>query len=263
MKKHGIQQVMPAKKEQMDMMMKWWISALIVFMVAIGLGVVAGWWVFKNFDMNLPVRNQPATVTLPEPMQVRAKVLNDLDVMVKGQLSTEIPIDQSIQVPINETLHTVISFDHDVPIKMQVPVSYTLPLDQVIHVDSKVKVTVLGKDISLPIRGDIPIKAQIPINMNVPIDQRVRLKFVAPADAKLQQQLNIPLKTTIATTFPLQGVMQVPVKSELQAQVVVPQPISAVISESDFSFPLSQLALQRVEKNADKSIDDKSTDKTE
>lgn len=237
----------------MQITIKWWLSALAIFIIAILLGIIAGWWVFKNFDMNLPIRNQPATVTLPEPIQVKAKVLNELDVMVKGHLATEIPIDQTIQVPVKDTLHTVISFDNEVPIKMQVPVKYTLPLDQKIHVDSTVKVRLLGRDISLPIRGDIPIKAQIPININVPVNQNIRLKFVAPADARLEQKLNIPLRTMIATNFPLQGVMQVPVKSELQAQVVVPQPVSAVITKSDFRFPLSQLALQRVEQIADKT----------
>lgn len=237
----------------MHSIIKWWLSAFAIFLVAILVGIIAGWWVFKNFDMSLPIRNQAATVSLPEPMQVRAKVLNDLDVMVKGHLATQIPIDQTIKVPINETLHTVISFDNEVPIKMTVPVNYNLPLDQKIHVDSTVKVRLLGKDISLPIRGDIPIKAQIPININVPIDQKVRLKFVAPADAKLHQTLNVPLKTTIATNFPLQGVMQVPVKSELQAQVIVPQPVSAVITESDFKFPLNQLALQRIAQIKDKA----------
>lgn len=242
----------------MQITIKWWLSAFIIFLVAILLGIVAGWWVFKNFDMNLPIRDQPATVSLPEPIQVKAKVLNDLDVMVRGNLATQIPINQTIQVPVNETLHTVISFDNEVPINMQVPVNYTLPLDQKIHVDSTVKVRLLGRDISLPIRGDIPIKAQIPININVPVNQKVWLKFVAPADARLKQNLNIPLKTTIATNFPLQGVLQVPVKSELQAQVIVPEPVSAVITKSDFRFPLSQLALQRVEKSVDKT-----TDKTE
>ncbi len=221
-----------------------WLGGLFAFAVMLGIGAAS--WLFKSTELRLPVRNQSAIVRLPQPIQAKARIANDLDILVRGEVQSQVPINQVIEVPIQDTLHTIISFDHAVPVKMDVPLNVTIPLDQILHVDSTVQVKVLGQQLSLPIRGDIPVKAQIPLKLNVPVDQQVHLKFVAPADATLKQTLKIPLKTSIDARIPIQGAMQVPVKSDLEAQVIISQPIPAVISHSDLTIPLSQLGLQRL-----------------
>lgn len=207
-------------------------------------GVFAGWWVLSYMQLHLPIRDQDAVITIPDPVQARAKVLSDLEVMVKGDISTKVPLDQVVSVPVQETLNTMIHFDHEVPIKLDVPVKDIIPVDQTITLDTHVKVNVLGKDIKLPLKGTIPIKLQVPINFTVPINQNIRVTFDAPAQAKLKQNIHVPLKTTIDTTIPIHGMMQVPVKSELNAQVVLADPIPAKILQSDLVIPLNNLGLK-------------------
>lgn len=222
-----------------------WLGGL--FVLAVVLGICAASWIFKSTELRLPVRNQAATVRLPAPIQAKARIANDLDILVRGEVQSKVPIDQVVEVPIQDTLHTVITFDHAVPVKMDVPISVNIPLDQTLHVDSTVQVKVMGQHISLPIRGDIPVKAQIPLKLTVPVDQQIHLKFVAPADATLKQTLKVPLKTSIDARIPIQGAMQVPVKSDLEAQVIINHPIPALITHSDLTIPLSQLGLRRMQ----------------
>lgn len=223
---------------------KEWLTGVIgLFALAVICGGLLAWWLINSFEVQLPLKNQPAHVKINEPILAKAQVLNALDVTVQDQVNAQIPIDQQIQVPIKDTIHTMVMFDHVLPIQLNVNINQKIPVNQTIHVDSKVQVKVLGKDISLPIRGDIPIQATIPVNFKLPIHQNIKLKFVAPVDAKINQQLNIPLKTTINAIVPIQGVLQVPIKSDIETQVFLPDPLAVVLTESNIHFPLKQVSL--------------------
>lgn len=220
------------------------LGAGLLLVVAIAVGVFAGWWLFTRMDARLTLVDQQATVRLPNPVPVKADILNDLQIMLNGNITTSVPIDQTVQVPIHDTLHVMATLDHDVPIKMTVPIHDIIPVDQTVHVDSKVAVMVMGRTLTLPIRGDVPIKADVPINLDVPVDQMVHLKFTAPADVKLLQALSVPLKTQIKTTIPLHSSLSVPVKSALLASVTIPDPVDAVVTHADLRLPLNTLRLK-------------------
>jgi len=116
-------------------------------------------------------------------------------------------------------------------------------VDQVVHVDTQVQVRVLGRDLTLPVRGDVPIKAMIPVNLDIPVDQRVRVRFSTPADVRIDQPLRIPLKAVIDTVVPVHSQLRVPVQSALQANIRVQGPVPAVIEHADLRLPLRDLAL--------------------
>lgn len=219
------------------------LTVLLFFVLAVLAGVLAAWWILSYMQLHLPIRNQNAVITIPAPVQARAKVLDALDVQVQGNISTEVPVNQNIAIPVQDTLNTMIHFDHDVPIKMDVPVQNVVPVDQTVPVDTHVTVNVLGKDITLPVKGNIPIKMQVPIKFTVPVNQQVHLTFDAPAQAKLKQDLHVPLNAKINATIPIHGTMQVPVKSDLHAQVFLSDPMPATIVKSDLEIPLSGLSL--------------------
>lgn len=223
---------------------KRWIAAAVgLFAVAILAGVVLAWWLFNTLQVQFPLNNQQAQVKINDPILVQANVLNPLNVAVKGTLKTSIPIDQQIQVPVRDTVKPTVTFDHDVPIKVQIAVNNQIPIDQMVHINSNVQVKVLGKNISLPIQGDVPIKTVIPVNFKIPVDQNIRIRFVAPASATIDQRLNIPLKTTIDAMVAVEGKLEVPVKSQINTQVVLPKVVQATLIDSNIHFPLKAVSL--------------------
>lgn len=220
--------------------------ALIVGGSVLG-GVLAGVWVVGNIDANLLLREQHATVRIPGVVPVKADILNDLDIELKGDITTVVPVDQMVTLPIRDTLHVMATVDHDIPIKMNVAIRDTIRLDQVIKVNSKVEVDVLGTTLRLPVRGDIPIKADVPVTMNVPVNQPVRMKFTAPVAVDMQQALKVPLRTNISTTIPISSRMDVPVRSALNANVTIPGPVDTVITKADLNLPLRTLGFSRTQ----------------
>lgn len=220
-----------------------WVWGLLVLLAAMLGGAMAASWVFGHMHARVALHNQPATVVIPGELPVSAEILDNLDILIDGKISTTVPVDQTLQVPIKDTLRVVAAFDREVPIKMTVPVRENIPVDQVVHVDSRVDVQVMGHTLNLPIRGDVPIKATVPVSIDVPVDQVVRLKFSAPTEVRLQQALEVPLKTQISATIPVHGHFNIPVRAPLQANITIPQPIETIILQVDLQLPLKQLGL--------------------
>ncbi len=221
------------------------LLACLILLAAILGGMFASWFIFKHVDAKLLIQDQKATVELPPVFPARAKILNNLDIMLEGKITTVAPVDQMITVPIDDTLNIIATFDSKMPIKMNIPIKDTIPLDQVIHVDSKVQVKVLGRYITLPLRGDIPIKTSIPIELNVPVDQDIDLKFTTPLKAKLKQSLHVPLKADIHTTIPVRGMMSVPVKSDLVTTIHIDKPLDMMIKRAELNIPLRTIQLHQ------------------
>lgn len=215
----------------------------VIAIIGVAAGVLVGVWVFRNVDARLLLTHQPAKVIIPEPLRVSANVLNNLEIELDTSITTTVPIDQVITIPIAETLNVMADFDGDVPIKINVPVKDKIAIDQVLDIDTVIKAEILGDKHDLPLRGRIPVKAIVPVNLNIPVDQRVRLKFRAPVQAKLRQALTVPLKADISTTIPIKSQMSVPVKSALEASIRIPDPADIVIVESDLLLPLRTVVL--------------------
>lgn len=221
-----------------------WIILLLLGAGAVIGGVVVGVWVIGNVDARLLLANQPAKVLVPEQFEASARVTENLKISIDEVISTIVPIDVELSLPVRNTLNINAEFDGEVPIKMDVRVRDTITIDQVLDVDAVIDANFLGDWHKLPIKGKVPVKAVVPIDLIIPIDKMVRLKFETPVKAKITDNLNVPLKTSIAADIPIQSVMDVPVLSDLHAIVTLPpKQLDVIIDYADLLLPLRTLSL--------------------
>lgn len=222
---------------------KYWVmTGAGLFILAIVIGAALG-WLLSFLQLDVKIRQQPAQVQIIKPFASTVQINQPIPVQVQGNVNAKIPIDQTIAVPIDDTIHSVIRMNHSVPIRVNVNVDQRIPVNQTIHIDSKVTVKVLGKDITLPIRGDVPINASIPVRFTIPVNQSIKLNFSAPVSSQIKQVLYVPLKTTLQAVVPVQAHLQVPIQSPLNAQVRLPQPIDIMINSADLHIPLKTLSV--------------------
>jgi len=232
------------------------IGAGVLLIIALAVGAYLAWWVWKNLGAELLLRDQQASVVVPKPMSVGIDILDDLDILIDTVIDTTVPIDQTLTLPVKETLDVQVGFDNAVPIKMNVPLKDTIKLDQIIPVDGEVRARVLGKWITVPIKGELPVKADVPIDVNVPVDQLVKLQFNAPAKVDILEDLSVPLKANIKTSIPLKSAMQVPVRSRLRASATILEPADALIAEMDLKLPLREVGLSFSDSDDAKASDE-------
>ncbi|MBO6851884.1 MAG: hypothetical protein JJ867_15740 [Marinobacter sp.] len=231
----------------------WLAIAGTALILALVLGALGAFWLWKNLGAELLLRNQQAKVAIPEPMAVGIDILDSLDIELDTVLSTTVPIDQTLTLPIRDTLNVSVTFDSAVPIRMVVPLRQNIQLDQTIAVDGEVEVKALGKWFELPLRGELPVKATIPLDEEIEIDQMVDLKFTAPAQVALLDSLEVPLKVDIATDIPLKTRMSVPVRSRINAYATILEPADALLAEMDLELPIREIGLSWAPKDGPQS----------
>ncbi|MDX1458131.1 MAG: hypothetical protein R3276_11130 [Marinobacter sp.] len=240
----------------------WLLLAGVTLLLALAAGAYGGYWVWRNLGAELLLRNQQAKVTIPEPMPVGIDILDELDVELDTLLTTTVPIDQTLTLPIEDTLNVEVTFDSRVPIRMTVPIRQTIRLDQTIAVDGTVSVKTFGRWVELPLKGDLPVQADIPLDVEVAVDQQVNLAFTAPAQVTLLDDLEVPLKTNIQTRIPLRTALSVPVRSRMRAYATILEPADALIAELDLKLPIREIGFS-IQRNDQETAAPVATDKAE
>lgn len=222
-----------------------WLLLLVLLAGAVIGGALAALWVFSNVDARLVLADQHATVTTTEPFEVSARVTDRLRIRIDEHITTSVPVDVPLSLPVRDTLDIRAEFDAQVPIEMEVEVRDEIEIDQLIELDAVVDAFVLGDWHKLPIRGRIPVRATVPVNLLIPVDEVVHLQFTAPVRARILDNLNVPLQTVINTTIPIQSEMNVPLLSDLHGVVRMPpdKPLHVLINYADLQLPLRTLKL--------------------
>ena len=226
---------------------KYILGGLFFILLASVSGVLIAIWVFKHFNIYIPLENQSVSIDLQEPLQAKVQIQDALDVDVTGRVNAEILIYVYLSISVIQTLMPQVYFDNQVTIKTTIPVQETLKVSQDLPIDTRVKIKILGKDISLPLKGNIPIKLDVPIDLKVPLNQIVHLKFDAPVKAVLKQNLRLPLDATLNTNIPIKGHLNVPVKTALAATVDVKNTLPVKIQQGQLKIPLNSVVLSRTD----------------
>jgi hypothetical protein len=228
----------------------WW-ALLVLAGAAIGAFLVF-WFVVLRLEARLLVTGEPLKAYVDQTLDVTASVLNELDIELDETISTRVPVDELLSVPVEQPLNLVAEFDAVVPVRADVPVRDVILLEQNIDIDTVVEADLLGETFRLPLRGSFPVRAEVPVNLIVPIDQPVRMAFTAPIKARLKQNLEVPLKTEIVADVPLQTRMTVPVLNDLEVTADVQrQPALDVrLNYADLAIPLAKIRFGLVDDEA-------------
>lgn len=222
-------------------MLRQWSIVILVLLFASLCGAILAISAFKYLVLYIPLKNQNVDIALQAPLQARVHAHEALQTYVSGTVDAEIPLNETLSLPLTQTMKPVIEFDHVVPIKTTIPVKEVIKINQVLQLDSQVKVKVLGKDIALPVKGEIPIRLDVPVHLSVPVEQGLHLKFKSPVKVQLKEQLKLPIQTTLQSQIPIHGELSIPLKSDLKARVDIRHTLPVTIEHGQLELPLHQL----------------------
>lgn len=220
--------------------------ALLVLLVAMAIGAAAAYLIIGRIELTLALRDQPLTAIIPQQLKGRARVSDNLSLKLDETIRTTVPVNQRVTIPIKGTLNIVAIFDGEIPLRMKVRLKDSIPLKQIVELDTTVEAYLpeLGSTLKIPLRGRIPIDTMVPVDLVIPVDQRIRLDFTTPVTAHIRQDLDVPLRADIAAEVPIDATFKVPVLNEVEAVVNLPTgPSRAVIEHGDLTLPLRTLQL--------------------
>ena len=228
------------------------IWALPVLILAALAGAAVTGWVLSRIDLSLLLDHQPLSVVIPQDLSGKAGVKGRLDLRLSETIRTQVPVNQSVTIPIKERLDIMVLFDGEIPLRMNVRLKDRIPLRQIIDLDTTIEAFLpeFGTTMKIPLRGKAAIDIEVPVDLVIPVDQMLRLQFSSPVTAFLDQRLTVPLEAVIDAEVPIDAGFAVPILNEPGARLRMPTtPTRAVIVEGDLTLPLRSLQLGSPERS--------------
>lgn len=159
-------------------------------------------------------------------------------------IQTDIPLQQQVVVPVRLTIDQVVPVDTVIPFNDEL----TVPVEDVLHIDERFTVRVLGQDISLPIRGDIPISLTlvVPVEAEFPFQAEVPVSFPVSETLPVAVDWLVPVDLEVPVRLPVETTVEVPFERDLPIRVTVPValdvPLDIALDETPLGGYLRELA---------------------
>ena len=157
-------------------------------------------------------------------------------------INADIPLREKVLVPVDLEIDQVLPISMTVPFKDEIVV----PVDDVIHVDERFEIRVLGQDIRLPIRGDIPVKldVKVPIDKEFPIQAEIPVQFPISETLPVEIAWTIPVDLQIPVNLPVETEVLVPINQTIPISIEVPVVLDVPIDIPIGETPLGEFLLR-------------------
>lgn len=217
------------------------------------IGALIGWWVFWNVAAHLVLTDQAAMLQLPERKVLRLKTRNDLDVHMKGVITAQVPLQQTLEFPIDGSYLTDIDLDTYVPLETVITYEGVIPIDTLADIEAKAPVNFqnVKKYKNLHFKAKLPMKLRLPVKLVVPVKQNVRIKYSGPLKVHIKHVLRAPVGTTLNTALKVDQDFTLPVISSFEIDANLPKrPVAVSIRHADLNLDLSTTRLERKQEEA-------------
>lgn len=140
-------------------------SILISFFLIMILTAIL-FWFYLNIQASVVVSAHESDIRLPESLETKIHVGNNLQVQSIGKLDTSIDIDRQISVPLKGRYLADLEFEVETPITVSVDYATTLKVDQVMPLETTTDLIYKNKLLPrFPLKLNIPIKLDIPFQL--------------------------------------------------------------------------------------------------
>ncbi|OQX64046.1 MAG: hypothetical protein B5M56_01010 [Desulfococcus sp. 4484_241] len=244
---------------------RWLLPAVCCLLLVIAAVMVFLFVAYSQGKIGVMVKlkgQQQIKVRMAASFPVTADIDQMLKIPVKGRASLSVPVNQSVTVPFKKNLTVPVELDTMIPINLDVPLNLKIPIDTSVFVDTRVKTSVLGIPLTVPVKGYFPIKATIPVVQMLPIRDKIKLQLKTPVKAAINDHFEIPIDTLFSVDVPLDMMIKVPFKNRVMANIsldgkVVNQIPNLYILDNTLEIGLDQLRLvwrdnQKIGKQPDK-----------
>jgi hypothetical protein len=211
------------------------------------VGGLLGYWIFTHVAARLILSDQPMTVRLPPTADTRLAAENQIDVLMKGVIRAQVPLVQTLELPINGSYDTIIDIDTRIPLKTVITYEGVIPVDTMADIQAKAPINFqnVKKYKNMHFKAKLPMKLRLPVKLVVPVDTTIPFKYRGPLRVRINHVIKAPVGATLRTALNVNQQFRVPVISVLPLRMQMPQhPIKATITESDLFLNLQTMRLR-------------------
>ncbi|WP_171293654.1 hypothetical protein [Acinetobacter haemolyticus] len=175
-------------------MFKSYKSAFISFVILTTLVAIL-FWFYLNIQASVMVSAQQADIRLPESLVTQIQVGEHLQVRSKGELTTDLLIDRSLELPLQGKYLADLSFEVETPITVDINYQTMLKVDEVMPIETNTDLIYQNKLLpKFPLSLNIPVKLDIPFELKRTYTVPVKIVFDGPVHFAFNESIHLPVK---------------------------------------------------------------------
>ena len=164
-----------------------------------------------------------------------------------GNITAAVPLDQTLKIPVKDTLTAKVRIDAPVHLQTVIPYEGVVPVDT--FADIVANVTVNFQNVkqyrNLRLKARLPLKLDIPLKLSVPVDQVVQVAYEGPLTFDIDHVVTAPVTVELNTRLAVDQDFSLPVRSSFRLDADVGQePLNATIRYADLKLDPETLRLQ-------------------
>lgn len=217
---------------------------------AVLIGAFIGYWIFLNLTFSLKMQQQPMAITLPPQFEVSARIQDELDIIMDGVITAQVPFQQELTLPLRGRYASHVELDTMVPVRFDVHYDGVIPVDTVAEVEILTNFNYFGAKTlrNLPIRAKLPMQFSMPVQLTAPVDQEIRFRYEGPLVMNLDQNITTEVDTVIHTSLNVKQQVSAPVIAEIPLLTTgPPRPLRTIIVDSTISGMVKDIGLSIAE----------------
>jgi hypothetical protein len=219
-------------------------------LAVVAMGAFAGFWVFMRLSFGLTVSDQPMAVTLPERFDITAQIAEELDILMEGIITAQVPFQQELTLPLKGRYRSHITMNADVPVQFDVVYDGIIPVDTVADIQIRTDFNYMGAKTlrNLDIRAKLPMQFRLPVQLTAPVDDRIKLRYDGPLVMNLDQTITTEVDTIIDTQLDVHERVSAPVIASIPMRTIGPaQPLRTTITRLPISGLVRDIGLSVTE----------------
>ncbi len=221
------------------------VTGWVMILLAV-LGGFLGFMLYAQFVLRLTIHDQPAEVVLPPTVTTIATASNKVDLQLNGRIDAQVPLKQTLNIPLIGDYHADLKLDTYVPLKFEIKYQGEVPVKAAIDIVGTTEL-VTQKHWYLPtfpLKVHVPLDFMLPVNMTVPVDTKLHLVYNGPMVARFNQTVHAPVNTVLKTHIMVNREITTPILASFGLRLHSPTtPVPVIIKDSDIKVSLSSLRL--------------------
>lgn len=171
------------------------VQRLILSFVLVALLIAVLFWLYLNIQASVQVSATRAKIQLAEYLPTKIQVGNQLEAHAVGNLSTVIPLDRTLNVPLKGKYLADLDFKVKTPINIHLDYETVVEIDTVMPMEATTDLIYKGKLLpKFPIKVDIPIKLSVPFKLKRDYNLPIFIDFKGPIYFDFNDRLDLPIK---------------------------------------------------------------------
>lgn len=174
------------------------------------------------------------TAAVDSNIPVSASIDHTFHIPIKNEFDYAVPVKTVIKLPVNQKFN--VTFDKP----LNIPIDHVFHVDEKINVktkfslDTKVTIKIFGVNMDVPVQGVIPLDMVIPLKHDIHIKETLAVKPQESLPFPINSVFDVPLDFILHGKVPINGMISVPIKDKLDADVMLKERLPVTLEFSSF-----------------------------